>query len=84
MFYVYALQDVADDSSFYLGCTRDLRQRLRSHNEGYNKSTCNRQWKLVYYEAFLTLSGARKRETHLKYDGRAKRFLMQRIRDSLE
>jgi len=84
MFYVYVLQNVINSNDFYLGCTHDLRQRFKSHNDGRNKSTCNKQWKLVYYEAYLTLSAARKREYHLKQDGRAKRFLMLRIRESLE
>jgi putative endonuclease len=84
MHYVYVLQNVTDDSDFYLGCTSDLRKRFASHNKGESLATKQHHWKVVYYEAYVTLSAARKREYHLKHDGRAKRFLMERIRDSLE
>ena len=84
MFYVYVLQNIGDAKDFYLGSTSDLRKRLASHNRSENVATRSRQWKLVYYEAYISLSAARKREHHLKHDGRAKRFLMARIRESLE
>jgi len=84
MHYVYLLQNLADKDDYYLGCTSDLKNRLVSHNSGKNKSSKNRQWKVVYYEAYLTLSAARKREYHLKQDGRAKRFLLERVKESLK
>ena len=84
MFYVYVLQSVSDSEKFYLGSTKDLRQRLESHNLSENKATKGCQWKLVYYEAYVKLSAARQREQKLKHDGRARRFLMQRIKASLE
>ena len=84
MFYVYVLQSKNDESRYYLGSTKDLRQRLKSHNLGENKATKGSQWKLVYYEAYVKLKSARDREHKLKHDGRAKRFLMQRIKKSLE
>ncbi len=83
MFYVYVLQSESDDSRFYPGSSKDLRQRLELHNLGENKATKGSQWQLVYYEAYVSLSAARQREHKLKYDGRAKRFLMQRIKESL-
>ena len=83
MFYMYVLQSESDKARFYPGSTTDLRKRLMSHNNGENRSTCNSQWKLVYYEAYVTESAARKREHALKKDGRSKRYLMQRIHESL-
>ena len=83
MFYVYVLQSESDDNKFYLGSTKDLRQRLESHNLGKNKATKRSQWQRVYYEAYVSVSATRQREHKLKHDGRAKRFLMQRIKDSL-
>ena len=83
MFYVYVLQSAEDKERFYLGSTRDLKQRLRSHNEGENKATRGSQWKLVYYEAYISLEAARKREHQLKYHGRTKQALMRRIKQSL-
>ena len=84
MFYVYVLQSLADVEHFYVGSTRDLRKRIASHNSGENKSTKHSSWRLVYYEAYVSEPVARRRERKLKQDGRAKRFLMQRIRESLE
>ncbi len=84
MHYVYMLQNLADKDDYYLGCTSDLKKRFASHNQGKNNATKNKQWRIVYYEAYLTLSAARNREYHLKQDGRAKRFLLQRIKESAE
>jgi putative endonuclease len=83
MYYVYVLQSTRNSERFYLGSTTDLRERLKSHNRGENKATRGSQWQLVYYEAYLTLASARDREHRLKHDGRAKRYLMQRIKASL-
>jgi len=83
MFYTYVLQNNDDESDFYIGCTSDLKERFRSHNLGKNRYTRGKQWKVVYYEAYLTLSAARKSEYHLKQDGRARRFLMERLKESL-
>ncbi|GJL61337.1 MAG: hypothetical protein NPIRA03_41940 [Nitrospirales bacterium] len=83
MHYVYVLQRLDDEDKFYIGYTSDLRQRLKTHNSGGNKSTSGHQWKLVYYEAYMTRSGARIRETRLKHSGKARYQLMRRIRASL-
>ena len=84
MYYVYVLRSENEADRFYLGSTKDLKQRLKSHNQGENKSTKGTQWQLVYYEAYITLNAARQREHKLKQDGRSKRFLMQRIKESLK
>jgi putative endonuclease len=83
MHYVYVLQSL-DRSEFYIGCTSDLRRRLAEHQRGEGRSTCHQQWRLVYYEAYLTLGAARKRETGLKQDGRVRRFLMDRVKAFLD
>ena len=84
MYYVYVLQSERDKKRFYLGSTKNLKKRLESHNQGENKATKGEQWRLVYYEAYVSLVAARQREHKLKHDGRSKRFLMQRIKESLE
>ena len=84
MYYVYVLQSEAEDDRFYLGSTTDLKRRMQEHNQGKNKSTRGHQWKLVYYEAYLSEAASREREHKLKQDGRTKRFLMQRIKTSLK
>ena len=83
MYYVYVLQSTDDPERFYLGCTGDLKQRVRSHNQGENRATRGSQWKLVYYEAYTTLAAARRREYRLKHNGKAKASLMRRIKESL-
>ena len=83
MFYVYVLQSETDDEKFYLGSALELRKRLEEHNLGENTSTRGHQWKLVYYEAYVSLAAARDREHKLKHNGRAKRVLMERIKASL-
>ncbi len=83
MYYVYILQSTADPGKFYLGCTGDLKQRLRSHNQGENKATRGSQWKLAYYEAYTTLAAARKRESRLKHNGKARASWRRRIQADL-
>ena len=84
MYYVYVLQSMDEDKIFYLGYSQNLRNRLASHNRGENTSTRNRQWQLVYYEAYITERFARHREAQLKKNRRMKQFLLKRVRDSLK
>ena len=84
MFYVYVLQSVTTEEEYYLGSTKDLKQRFKSHNQGENKATKEDQWKLVYYEAYVSEVAARKREQTLKQHGKVKQSLMRRIKESLE
>lgn len=84
MHYVYVLQAIEKPDEFYVGCTSDLRARLKSHNAGDNRSTQRFQWALVYYEAYVSLSAARTREYRLKQNGKAKYQLLKRIREHLE
>ncbi len=83
MHYMYVLQSESDNTRFYIGCTSDLRKRLKDHNSGRNSSTSGVHWQLVYYEAFVTLSAARKREYRLKSNRNAKNQLMKRVVNSL-
>ncbi len=84
MFYVYVLQNIADETDYYLGYSSDLVARLKSHNEGKNKSTKNKQWRVVYYEAYISEAIARQREYKLKRNPRMKRFLMDRIKSQIQ
>lgn len=83
MHYVYVIQNVAASDEFYVGFSSDLKRRFQQHNAGQNTSTRGRAWRLVYYEAYLNRGAAMKRERILKHDGRVRRFLMDRIKDSL-
>ena len=84
MYYVYLLQSTRDRERFYLGCTGDLKDRVRSHNRGENAATRGHLWKLVYYEAYTTLAAARRREYRLKHNGKAKAALLRRIKEGVK
>jgi putative endonuclease len=84
MYYVYVLQSLDESKSFYIGYTSNLRIRLEQHNGGMNTSTKNKQWQIVYYEAYVSSTYARKREHKLKQHGKVKQLLLQRIQESLE
>ena len=83
MHYVYILRSEGEDPEFYLGCTSDLKRRVREHNSGANRSTKHHQWSLVYYEAYVSKKAAMGRERILKHDGRSRRALMDRLKFSL-
>ena len=84
MYYVYLLQNVADEKDVYIGYTNNLKRRLKEHNLASNRGyTRGKQWRLVYYESYLAESDARRRERRLKQDGRARYQLMRRISASL-
>jgi len=66
MFYVYILQS-EQDNKFYIGFTKDLKKRLRQHNNKEVISTSKRgKLTLIMYEAYLLEEDARKREKFFK------------------
>ena len=80
MFYVYVLRSCSDNG-FYVGSTKDLRERLKAHNSGRVRSTEKRlPVELVYYEACLNQNDAFRREKYLK-TAYGKRYLKNRLRD---
>lgn len=63
----------------YTGCTKDLRNRLRLHNDGQVSSTKERRpLTLVYYEYCVDEKDAFKREKYLKTTY-GKRYLKNRM-----
>ena len=67
MYYVYILRSIKFVDNIYTGSTSDLKQRLKSHNEGSNKHTQKfRPWKVIWYSAFSTKKQAEKFEKYLK------------------
>ena len=83
MCYTYVLQSRAD-GTFYTGATSDLRARLTCHFDGRVRSTSYRRpLTLVYYEACVNASDARRRERFLK-SGKGKRFLRRRLASFLQ
>jgi putative endonuclease len=83
MYYVYLLLSEADNQ-FYTGATSDLKKRLQKHSDGQVPSTSKRRpLKLIYYEACLSKDDAFRREKYLK-TGMGKRYLRNRLKDTLE
>lgn len=66
MQYVYILKSDLD-GDLYIGCTNDLKNRLKLHNSKKVQSTRLRTpFKLIYYEAFLDKKDAFDREQFFK------------------
>jgi putative endonuclease len=64
--YVYILQS-KKDGELYVGCTNDLKKRIKEHNDGMVFSTKgNRPYVIIHYEAFLNKKDAFLREKWLK------------------
>ena len=82
MQYVYVLISEID-KRLYVGTTADLKKRLHNHNSGYVIATKNRiPFKLLYYESYLELSDAKRREKYLK-GGKGHNELKIQIQDAL-
>ena len=79
MYYVYLIMNESRDK--YIGYTSDLKRRVKQHKEGQSKYTSSkdRNWKLVYYEAYPTKDLAIKRESILKRNGSMRRHLYKRL-----
>ena len=66
-YYAYILE--CADKSFYVGCTRNLEQRLKQHNEskkGAHYTKIRRPVVLKYSKEFDNLKEARRREVEIK------------------
>ena len=83
MFYVYLIQS-RKTNELYVGYTTDLEQRILSHNRAGNIATKHGvPWELVYVEGYRSEHDARVRENKLKHHGNSKRFVKERITNSL-
>ncbi|HEY4509175.1 MAG TPA: GIY-YIG nuclease family protein [Candidatus Paceibacterota bacterium] len=83
MFYVYVLNS-NKYNEMYIGSTNDLKRRIIEHNRGKVESTRNKKpYKLVYYEAYVEESDARRREKMLKLRGQSRNQLKLRLKDTL-
>ena len=66
MYYSYILKS-QKTSRHYYGHTKDLLNRLKSHNAGKVRSTkAYRPWEIIYKESFKTKSEAYRRELFYK------------------
>ena len=79
MFFVYIVKSQIDDTT-YIGSTEFLEKRVKEHNQGKTKSIKHKlPVDIVYYEAYLTKTLARKREIELKKNSSVKERLFNRI-----
>ena len=82
MYYVYLL--VNEKGETYTGFSSDLRRRIQEHQSGSGCTAKKGNWKLCYYEAFFSKEDARKRERALKQSPQSRRWLHDRLRNSME
>lgn len=83
MYHVYLLKS-QKDNSLYIGYTNDIGRRVKEHNDGLSEYTKKRlPWTLIYYESYISLEEAKRREKSLKYFGKAYSQLKKRIMESL-
>ncbi len=82
-FYAYVLK--LDDGSFYVGQTRELRERMVEHRDGKTASTAGKNPKLQYFEEYRTREAAMTRETELRKtaqrNGREIRRMVTHLQD---
>lgn len=76
MHYVYCIQNLVK-KDFYYGYTNDLIRRLKEHKRE------DKNWDLIYYEAYRSEIDARKREQKLKDYGQSRTHLKKRIINSI-
>ena len=77
MYYVYSLKC---KDGFYLGCTNNLKDRIKRHEKGEVKATANRRpVKLVFYFAIEDKCKAFEFEKYLK-SGSGRAFLNKHLR----
>ncbi len=80
--YVYVLFSLCDNG-FYIGFTKDLKQRLVKHSKGEVHSTkFRRPLKLIHYEYFVSHADAQAREEYLK-SGFGRRSLKEMLKRTL-
>ena len=68
VYYVYVLKNTNKSKlTTYVGYTKDLKNRLKLHNEGIGaKFTRGRKWKIMYFEKYSTKEEAISIEYYIK------------------
>ncbi len=75
MYNVYLLISEKDPSKSYIGYTKDIEERVRTHNFGQSEYTLKfKPWKLLFYAAFQSSHKAKDFEKYLK-SGSGKEFV---------
>jgi putative endonuclease len=78
--YVYIIRS-KKDGRWYSGCTKDLRKRLKEHNEGqFEVWTKGRgPFELIYYEAYRNTKDAFARKKQIK-SGPGKEYVRRKLK----
>lgn len=84
MYYVYVIE-CQQDLSWYIGYTADLKRRINDHKKGVGCKTTSakKEWKLIYYEAYISQSDALGREKFLK-SGSGRKYIKKQLRNYLK
>ena len=81
-YYVYVLLS-EKDKNFYVGFSRDIKERLKQHHSGYVRSTTDRRpLKLIYFEVCFNQEDALHREKYLK-STYGRRYIRNRLKNYL-
>jgi len=84
MYFVYILKS-KKDGQLYIGCTNNLKKRIKEYNLGLVRSTKSRKpFQLIYFEGYRSKQDAFIREHNLKLRASALRQLKNRIKFSLK
>lgn len=76
---VYVLEN-QDNKSFYIGYTTDLKRRLFEHNsgKGARSTRIKKDWKLIYFEGYISKMDAIGREKFLK-GGSGRKYIKKQL-----
>ena len=79
-YYVYVLKTIVGKKFSYIGYTKNLKNRLKLHNEGKGaKFTRGRKWKLIYMEKYKSKKEILSREYFLKKNRKIRNDLINKF-----
>ena len=79
-FYIYVLKSLKGKKVTYVGYTKNLKNRLKLHNEGKAaKFTRGRKWKLIYKEKYRSKKTAMSREHHIKKNRKLRTSIIKKF-----
>ncbi len=79
-FYIYVLKSLKGKKVTYVGYTKNLKNRLKLHNEGKAaKFTRGRKWKLIYKEKYRSKKKAMSREYHIKKNRKLRTSIIKKF-----
>tara|TARA_B100001123_G_C15048263_1_gene922486 strand:- start:148 stop:387 length:240 start_codon:yes stop_codon:yes gene_type:complete len=74
------LKSLTDKPITYVGYTKNLKNRLKLHNEGKGaKFTRGRKWKLIYKEKFKSKKMAISREHYIKKNRKFRNLIKEKF-----